>query len=92
MIVLFSDRPVRIVTSVSTLIYIDNRTTGEDSFAIDPPNAVLVLDEAETQGIVIMELFKPILFLIFSKNKFLQNYVKNRKIPNIVILLYYSNS
>ena len=81
MIVLFSDRPVKIVTSVSTLIYIDNRITGEDSFVINPPNVVLVLDEAETQGIVIMELFKPILFLIFNKNKFLQNHKKTGKFP-----------
>ena len=81
MIVLFSDRPVKIVPPVGTLIYIGNGTKGEHCFSIDPPNAVLVLDEAETQGIVIMELFKPILFLIFNKNKFLQNYKKTGKFP-----------
>ena len=43
--ILFSDRPDRIVMSVSTANYIGNWTAGVDSFAVDGPNAVLVVDE-----------------------------------------------
>ncbi|MFB5601090.1 MAG: hypothetical protein ACE5SW_12795 [Nitrososphaeraceae archaeon] len=56
---LFSDRPDRIVMSVSTSNYIGNWTTGEDSFVIDAPNAILVVDDVE-QDTAIVELFNPI--------------------------------
>ena len=59
--ILFSDRPDRIVTSVSTTDFIINWSTGEDSFAIDAPNAVLVVDEKDVQrDIAIVELFNPV--------------------------------
>ena len=59
--ILFSDRPDRIVTSVSTIDFIGNWSTGEDSFAVDTPNAVLVVDEQEVgQDVIIVELFNPI--------------------------------
>ena len=60
--ILFSDRPDRIVTSVSTSDFIGNWTTGEDSFAVDAPNAVLVVDEigGQQQDVAIVELFTPI--------------------------------
>ena len=59
--ILFSDRPDRIVKSISTVDFIGNWSTGEDSFAVDAPNAVLVVDEQEgKQEIVIIELFDPI--------------------------------
>ena len=59
--ILFSDRPDRIVTSVSTLDFIGNWSVGPDSFTVDAPNAVLVVDEQEgKQDIVIIELFDPI--------------------------------
>jgi hypothetical protein len=59
--ILFSDRPDRIVTSISTLDFIGNWTTGQDSFAIDAPNAVLVIDEiARQQDTAIIELFNPV--------------------------------
>ena len=60
--ILFSDRPDRIVTSVSTSDFIGNWSTGEDSFAVDAPNAVLVVDEQEEerQDIGIVELFNPV--------------------------------
>ena len=45
--ILFSDRPDRIVTSVSTSDFIGNWSTGIDSFTGDAPNAVLVVDESE---------------------------------------------
>ena len=59
--ILFSDRPDRIVTSVSTSDFIGKWSTGTDSFAVDPPNAVIVVDEQEgEQDVAIVELFSPI--------------------------------
>lgn len=58
--IFFSDRPDRIVKTISTSNYIGNWTTGEDSFSIDAPNAVLVVDESEKQDNPIIELFNPI--------------------------------
>jgi len=58
--ILLSDRPDRIVTSGSTFDFIDNWSTGPNSFALDPPNAVLIVDEQEGQDIVIVDLFNPI--------------------------------
>ena len=47
--------------STSTSYFIGNWSTREDSFAVDEPNAVLVLDEIEgKQDIAIVELFDPI--------------------------------
>ena len=59
--ILFSDRPDRIVKPVSTTDFIGDWSTGEDSFAVNPPNAVLVVDEQEgKQDVAIVELFTPI--------------------------------
>ncbi|MGD1836515.1 MAG: hypothetical protein ACPKPY_00470 [Nitrososphaeraceae archaeon] len=60
--ILFSDRPDRIVTSVSTSDFIGNWSVGVDSFVVDAPNAVLVVDEQEEerQDIEIVELFSPV--------------------------------
>jgi hypothetical protein len=56
----FSDRPNRIVSSVSTTNFIGNWSTGPNSFAADPPNAVLVLDDEEQrQDIAVIELYNP---------------------------------
>jgi hypothetical protein len=58
--ILFSDRPNRIVASVSTTDFVCNWSTGSDSFAVDPPNAVLVLDDEEQrQDIAVIELYNP---------------------------------
>ena len=58
--ILFSDRPDRIVGSVSTTDFVGYWTMGEDSFAADPPNAVLILDDEEQrQDIAVIELFNP---------------------------------
>ena len=58
--ILFSDRPDRIVGSVSTTDFVGYWTMGEDSFAADPPNAVLVLDdEEERQELAVIELYNP---------------------------------
>ena len=58
--ILFSDRPDRIVTSISTFDFIGNWSTGEDSFAVDAPNTVLVANESEKQDIAIITLFNPV--------------------------------
>ena len=59
--ILFSDRPDRIVMSVSTSNFIGNWSTGVNNLAVDPPNAVLVVDDkGEQQDVVIIELFNPI--------------------------------
>ncbi|MGD1834172.1 MAG: hypothetical protein ACPKQO_00440 [Nitrososphaeraceae archaeon] len=59
--ILFSDRPGRIVTSISTSDFIGNWSVGENSFAVDAPNAILVADEKEEkQDFAIVELFNPI--------------------------------
>ncbi|MGD1834373.1 MAG: hypothetical protein ACPKQO_01465 [Nitrososphaeraceae archaeon] len=58
--IILSDRPDRIVKSMTTSDFIGNWSTGQDSFAVDAPNAVLVVDESEKQDIVIVELFSPI--------------------------------
>jgi hypothetical protein len=58
--IMFSDRPDRIVTSQSTSDFVGNWSQGEDSFAADPPNAVLILDdEEERQEVAVIELFNP---------------------------------
>ena len=60
--IMFSDRPDRIVTSQSTSDFVGNWTMGEDSFAADPSNAVLILDDDEVeqrQDLAIIELFNP---------------------------------
>ena len=58
--ILFSDRPYRIVMSESTSDFIYNWSIGEDSFAVDSPNSVLIVDEQGEQDIVIIELFNPV--------------------------------
>ena len=57
--ILFSDRPDRIVTTISTLDFIGNWDVGEDSFAADPPNAVLVVGDIEQQDVAVVELSDP---------------------------------
>jgi hypothetical protein len=58
--ILFSDRPDRIVSSIDTTDFVGNWSTGPDSFAADPPNAVLVLDDEEQrQDIAVIELYNP---------------------------------
>ena len=57
--ILFSDRPDRIVTSVSTADFVGNWSIGQNNYAIDAPNTVVVVDEIE-QDVVIIELFNPV--------------------------------
>lgn len=57
--ILFSDRPDRIVMSMSTSDFVGNWSVGTDSFAVNAPNAVLVVDDQEVSNISIIELFNP---------------------------------
>jgi hypothetical protein len=58
--ILFSDRPDRIVGSANTTDFIGNWSSGPNSFAVDPPNAVLIVDDIEQrEDYVIIELFNP---------------------------------
>ena len=62
MTILFADRTDRIVMSVSTSDFIGNWSIGVDSFAVDSPSAVLVVDKTERaqQYVTIVELFNPV--------------------------------
>ena len=69
--ILFSDRPDRIVKSISTSDFIENWSTGVDSFAVDIPNAVIVVNDKEgQQNTAIIELFSP----IYDSEKMTLNY------------------
>jgi hypothetical protein len=59
--ILFSDRPDRIVGSANTTDFIGNWSIGTNNFAVDPPNAVLILDDEveQRQDLAIIELFNP---------------------------------
>jgi len=70
--ILFSDRPDRIVISESTSDFIDNWPVGEDSFAVNAPNAVLVVDNQDGQQYTaIVEVFNP----IYDYNKKVLQYI-----------------
>jgi hypothetical protein len=59
--IMFSDRPDRIVASIDTTDFIGNWSTGPDSFAADPPNAALVVDDEveQRQELAVIELYNP---------------------------------
>ena len=60
----FSDRPYRIVESIDTLEFVGNWSSNEDRFAIDPPNAALVVldssDATSEEDTALLELFNPV--------------------------------
>ncbi|MDR4512057.1 MAG: hypothetical protein MRJ93_10190 [Nitrososphaeraceae archaeon] len=62
-VILFSDRPDRIVKTESTQQFLDRwydaGTDTKNSFFSDPPNAALVIDDQEGQDVAILELFEP---------------------------------
>ena len=59
--IMFSDRPDRIVSATNTTDFICNCGMGPNSFDIDPPNAVLVLDdEQQKQELAVIELYNPL--------------------------------
>ena len=56
----FSDRPNRIVTASNTTDFIGNWSVGANNFAVDPPNAVLVLDNVlQRLDLSEIQLFNP---------------------------------
>lgn len=55
----FSDRPDRKVDQITTARYVHLWTEGQDSFAADPPNAALVMNEAGGEAVVVVELLNP---------------------------------
>lgn len=59
--ILFSDRPERIVESLSTSDFMGNWTLGQDSFSADAPNAALVIEAIQTGQLdtAVIELFNP---------------------------------
>ena len=59
--IMFSDRPDRIVASESTVDFIGNWSMGPNSFNVDPPNAVLILDdEKQKEELAVIELYNPV--------------------------------
>ncbi|MGA7369398.1 MAG: hypothetical protein WBX01_09725 [Nitrososphaeraceae archaeon] len=60
--ILFSDRPERIVTSVSTADFVGNWTTGPNSFSSDAPNDALIVEETQTGNLetYVIESFSPV--------------------------------
>jgi hypothetical protein len=60
--IMFSDRPNRIVETVSTSDFVSNWTTGPDSFAVDEPNDALIVENTETGELetAIIESFNPV--------------------------------
>lgn len=58
--IMFSDRPDRIVAATNTTDFIGNWSIGPDSFAIDPPNAVVILDDEVQRHLAVIELFNPV--------------------------------
>lgn len=54
--IMFSDRPDRIVATTNTTDFVGNWGTGPDSFATDPPNAVLILDDEVQRHLAVIEL------------------------------------
>ena len=57
--IFFSDRPDRIVGSANTTDFIGNWSIGENNFALDPPNAALILDDEVQRHLAVIELFNP---------------------------------
>ena len=56
-LILFSDRPDRVVVTQSNQDFIGNWTSGQEGFQLDPPNAVLVIDDQKEDTIEI-ELYE----------------------------------
>ena len=58
----FSDRPNRIVETVSTSDFVGNWTTGTNSFSSDEPNDALIVEDTQTGNLdtVVIESFNPV--------------------------------
>ena len=80
--ILFSERPNRIIVTQSTQDFIGNWSIGADSFGVDPPNAVLVVDEKQEQDSITIELFNP----VYDADKKILNYEIRIETPTIISL------
>ena len=59
--ILFADRPDRFVMYETTTNFIENWSVGKDSFAVNAPNAGIIVNNNEgQQNTAIIELFDPI--------------------------------
>jgi hypothetical protein len=58
----FSDRPERIVESISTTDFIDNWSAGQNSFSTDAPNDALIVEDTNTGEVetAVIESFDPL--------------------------------
>ena len=58
----FSDRPSRIVETVSTSNFVGNWTTGLNSFSADAPNDALIVEDTQTGNLqtYVIESFSPV--------------------------------
>jgi hypothetical protein len=60
----FSDRPQRLLFQIDTESFVNNWTTGQDSFESDLPNAAIVLNEGNQKekkdDIIVAELLNPV--------------------------------
>ena len=59
---MFSDRPERIVTTVSTNDFVGNWSAGQNSFSADEPNDALIVENTQTGQLdtAVVELFNPV--------------------------------
>jgi hypothetical protein len=64
-IVLFSERPNRIVQTQTVDNFIGNWTRSQDSFRLNPPNGALVMLNNNKEDVFEIELFNP----IYDKNQ-----------------------
>jgi hypothetical protein len=64
-IILFSDRPNRIVQTQTVDNFIGNWTRSQDSFRLNPPNGALVMLNNNKEDVFEIELFNP----IYDKNQ-----------------------
>jgi len=57
----FSDRPDRVTGHITTGEFVDAWDKGDDSFASNPPNAVVSIFHTDTVSDVVVELMDPVL-------------------------------
>ncbi|HZD36073.1 MAG TPA: hypothetical protein VE130_12785, partial [Nitrososphaeraceae archaeon] len=60
--ILFSDRPERIVETVSTADFVGNWSAGQNSFSADEPNDALIVEDTQTGDLetAVIESFNPV--------------------------------
>lgn len=61
----FSDRPQRVLKEFDTPAFVDKWGAKKESFAADPPNAALVINQAtqnqeDRHGVIVIELLNPV--------------------------------